>query len=488
MAVVGSAQLMARDIEATFEAGKFSVRVPYRIITNDRNDGPLTVCSASGLPAFGDLYAFGNESDDEMRLRSYQPQRIGDAATLVWVVWCQYSTPEQKDYGRGGEHTGGLGGGTGRESAAEFTNPLLETPSVKFHSSGREVPIFQIRDNITGTFKPATASNGEPFDPPPKTTSRVLTLEIVRNEPLSANQPAIAIQYQDAVNSDTFWGMPRGTWKVKEIVPERQERQIQGGTRVPFLRVAYSFEGRPEGWDVNLLDYGSFYLQNDPKGSAFPQKKTQFRTSEGHPTSGPLNGKGGALPGRMQFTVDTSTDIVTVPSNPAGITFSNGDLVLVEAASGSTLPTPLSRRRSYYVSGSSGLAFTLSGTVAGEIESIDFTVSPNQVTTKTPHGLTTGNTVVIADAQCIEFSDTDSVINTYWTIIVTGTRTFTLNGSVVAPLAYERGGKVMRPIDITTAGTGTFYIWSPGVFFRIRPQNWLPFAALGLPGSFTQVQ
>ena len=410
----------------SFELGKYVVRVPYRVVVDSVNDGPQTVASAAGLPILYSTYSYGSESNSEMLARRYEPEPIGSSKTLLWRVNVVYETPSQKE-GRGGPGGRDAGGGTGRVTPGEFLNPLLELPSVKFHSSGREALITRIYDNITGTFKPCTASNGEVFDPPPKFIETYGTLEISRNEPISSPQPGTALGYGNAVNSDYFWGIAPGYWRAKEIVPERQDRQLPSSPfKFAFLRVAYAFEYNPQGWDIPLLDYGSYYWARPENSSAavpgnLPAVRRDIMTREGTKTSAPLNGNGMPLPDRVPYTPTAASDVINIAATTPPQRFSVGDIVQFSAIpltgsppSSVVAPAPLSFNRVYYV-----------------VENI-----------------------VTAGAQALKVSATF-------------------------------GGAA---ITLTDTGTGWQYIYSPGVFFTIRPYNRLPYAALNLPQSFALVQ
>jgi hypothetical protein len=424
MSVVGSAEPINMP-EGNFGLGRQMVRVPYRVIVNSQNDGPLTVASAPGLPVIYSTYAWGSESNDELVLTRFESKRQGSSKTLTWIVEAIYETPETKE----GRSNRDAGAGTGRRTAGEFTNPLLEIPTVKWHSSGREALLTRIYDNTTGIVKPCTASNGEVFDPPPKFIETFATLEIQRNESIAANQPGIAALYTNAINSDVFWGLPAGYWRFKEIVPERQDRQIPVAPyKFPFLRVSYVAEYNPAGWDIQLLDYGSYYWErpvNSPGGAAgaIPARRIKIKTADGHDTSAPLNGYGMPLPDRVPWTPVTGAGpgAVTIAATSPIQKFNVGDLIQFTAIpttgsppSSVVAPAPLSFNTVYYV---------ISNTVTAGAQAIDVSTTPG------------------------------------------GAR-----------------------IALTTTGTGWQYAYSPGVFFTIRPYNRLPFAALGLPQSFAAVQ
>lgn len=414
--------------EATFELGKYSIRVPYRVTTDSVNDGPLTVCQASGLPSFYAPYVWGNDSNEDAVLVRYEPKPLGTAPTKVWIVECVYETPTQKESKGSDNANRKTGGGTGRTTPGEFTNPLLEMPSVKWHSSGREALLTRIYDTITGTLKPCTASNGEVFDPPPKYIESLATLEITRNEPIGANQPSIAATYTNAVNSDTFWGVAAGYWKIKEIVPERQDRQVPNSPfKFPFLRVSYSFEYNPQGWDIQLLDYGSYYWERnfaDPGGVGNPvlrATRTRIVTTDGHPTSAPLNGVGRPLPDRQPCTITDGSDTIDIPAATPLYPFAVGDTVIFSAIqkpaeNGIVAAAPLVFGVPYYV---------VSNTVTGSAQALKVS-------------LTSGGAAI-----------------------------------TISNPSNQKGWQ---------------YIYSPGVFFPIRPYTRLPFSSLALPQSFAMVQ
>jgi hypothetical protein len=167
---------------------------------------------------------------------------------------------------------------------------------------------------------------------------RYVTLEISRNEPITAPHPALSIQYMNAVNADVFWGMSPGVWMCKDIVAERQVRQIPGGGEAVFLHVSYQFEGT-DTWDIQLLDYGTYYFRNDPTAPTHATMPA-FMTREGHPTAGPLNGQGGALIRNVPFTVTLGGNTVTFGVGAMGqFSLVNGQAIQVKNIGG-VLPTP----------------------------------------------------------------------------------------------------------------------------------------------------
>lgn len=340
MSVVGSALEMPNSPEASISMGKRSYTRRFRVITNDRNDGPLIVLSAAGIPPLYTQYATPNESDPIALVRSYDPQRIGPAQ-LVWTVAVKYETPELK---------GGDKSGSGTDTPGEQNNPQLELPTVKTSESEYEELVTQVYDPTTNNAAPPASSAGEVFDPPSKRQNFYESLEISRNEDLSAPHPALGNLYRNSVNSDTFWGLAPGTWRCVQISAERQVRQLQNGTFVAFLKVTYKFTARPNGWDDQLLDYGNYYFRPvlDGAGDVTNWVNTQFKTADGHTRTGLLDGNGGALPDQAAFTVSGNLLTITAQNSNQLVYFPANLAVKVGAGAGGSLPTGLTAGTVYY--------------------------------------------------------------------------------------------------------------------------------------------
>lgn len=142
-------------------------------------------------------------------------------------------------------------------------------------------------------FQPAHASNGEIFVPPPEMDASRLILTITRNEDISSPHPALALAYQDSLNSDIFWGAAPGQCKVMSITAQRQTKQLPDGSVVVYLRCTYQFQFRPF-WDIQLLDKGNFYFAATSMADPTPARYA-FQSREGQPIEGLLDGNGQKL-------------------------------------------------------------------------------------------------------------------------------------------------------------------------------------------------
>lgn len=146
---------------------------------------------------------------------------------------------------------------------------------------------------INNAIKPCMASNGEIFVPPPEMDESHLIMTITRNEDITAPHPALAITYQDVVNSDIFWGALPGQCKCKSITVQRQVKQFPDGSALPYLRVTYIFHFK-SSWNIQLLDKGTWYWYQQTNAS--PVREQKKVTSDGQPVDCLLDGKGGLLP------------------------------------------------------------------------------------------------------------------------------------------------------------------------------------------------
>lgn len=513
MSVV-SCRRSSRPARGTFELGQYVIYEYWTVIVSSLSDTPLVVTAATGLPRLFDLYT----GSAIMRARSFEAEQTADNS-LVWNVTVIYRTPDLKEGQRGdfGGTGRDSGGGTGRENATDFNNPLSELPKVKFSTTSKEDAVTQIYDVNAGILKPVTASNGELFDPPPKKLTRGIGLEISRNEDISAPHPLTALTYVDAVNSDTWWGLPPGSWLCVSIGAERAERQVPGGAPIPYLSVVYSFEARAE-WDIVILDSGSYYnlpsaastsnpflpllapsnlwVPFDPVSVAAAAvtptafRRRQFQSAEGHPVHAPLNGQGGALPSASTFTSSTSTNRLTVPA-PATASpgvYVNGIAVQVWATGG-TLPAPLSPLAVYYTVN-----------VNLDDNSFQLTANPNtqQITVSGCSYSAAGGAFINAAAGrfvgvAIGMRVFGRGIPASTTVTSAGSGTATQINLSATPTETVTSGTVIfygvaGTVTITSDGTGTFTVKPLGVFLRVRPYNRVPFGALGLPQSFLDVQ
>jgi hypothetical protein len=294
MGIVGTAQERPNSPTGGGGINKRTWTRTFLVQTDSYSDGPFTVAAAPGIPKLYSLYTFGNERDDYARLREVRPERI-EPNSLFWEVTCEYSTPEvesETDTGKGSSK---------REVDGQQDVPTLQLPEIETSFEKYQQVVYGVFDVKTGQLTPCRASNKQVFDPPPVKENSRLIITITRNEDINSDHPAQSILYQDAVNSDTWWSQPPGTFKCQAITAQRQTKNTSKGTIIPYLRVTYKFEGRPyqqvpgDNWDLVLLDAGTYYL-NDIGGQPPVVQKLKFISDDGHPITHALDGKGNPLP------------------------------------------------------------------------------------------------------------------------------------------------------------------------------------------------
>lgn len=180
------------------------------------------------------------------------------------------------------------------------TGPSLATTITAINTTSGDItlatPWPYATQTVTFTdmsFQPIRASNGEPFNPPPNRDESKLILSITRNEALATPHPALAVAYQDCVNSDVFWGADPGMVKVSNITVRRETRQLASGTTVAYLRCSYVFHIKGS-WDVQLLNKGTYYWTTDSRHSV-GAKQQAFKSADGQPIDGLLTANGGKL-------------------------------------------------------------------------------------------------------------------------------------------------------------------------------------------------
>lgn len=273
MSIVGTAREMPNSPEGSIQDGKASFTRRFQVQTDSYSDGPMTVLQALGLPYINSVFTFGNEGH-YARCQSVAPTRLAPNS-LYWEVEASYETqdpskPEQRE----GQHE----------------SPLIELPDISTSFERFDKVIYSVYNTSTEEIEPCKASNGQIFDPPPTKDESRLVLTISRNEPLTAQWLPLSVIFQDAVNEDTFWGSAPGTAKVSSITAQRMTKPLQSGLPFAYLKTTYVIHFRNEGWDLQLLNHGDYYITSGEN-----VKKIMFQGEQGQPIKGLLDENGDRL-------------------------------------------------------------------------------------------------------------------------------------------------------------------------------------------------
>jgi hypothetical protein len=230
MAIVSVREVASGRDGTLNNKGERSYSRAFQVITDDPLDGPLLVRTASGIPQRGSIYATATEIDPGAKVKAINPSQDADNPR-VWTVKVDYdSVTEDKP-----------------------ENPLDRPIEISWTAAPYERVVFNDTDG-----KAILNSAGDYFDPPLTIDDSRPVLTVVRNEP--SYNPTLAIDYQDAVNTDSFLGFSPGQVKVAKIdATSATENDIF------YWRVTYEFHFRREGWALSVLDQGRYQkLNNKP--------------------------------------------------------------------------------------------------------------------------------------------------------------------------------------------------------------------------------
>lgn len=222
-----SATLIGEKVEgrATIDDGfhRTYTRV-FLVKTTSTQDGPLTVTLATGVPRVWDPYTTNTDTDLGALCKSVSAQPTD--SPFLWEVTVEYDSVV-------------------REEGQQAENPLARPADIDWSF----VPYVKAAQrDVFGL--PILNSAGQPFDPPPEMDDRRIQLTIQRNE--ETFDPLQAFEFQDATNSDVFFGGGIAAWKVMSIKANGPHSE----NGVSFWRVTYEFEFRREGWFLRTLDQG----------------------------------------------------------------------------------------------------------------------------------------------------------------------------------------------------------------------------------------
>ena len=252
----------------------------FRIITDSMLDGPFQVTAIP--PPFPVLFGFYSDPAGGIDLgalcNKITPRQTDEP--FVWEVTCEFSSkidnPEQAQDG----------------SAQQ--NPLLRPPVVKWSMAKFQRPVDQDNDG-----SPIVNSAGERFDPPIEIDDSRPVLHISRNE--ATVDPSLIVQYQDAVNADTFFGCDPGTAKMDSICAESA---FENG--VFYWKFEYEIHFRFDGWAVQPLDQGYHHLVSGvPSVNRDPQSGNPYPAPRLLDGAGNMLGSGGT-PVFLSFDVYNS--------------------------------------------------------------------------------------------------------------------------------------------------------------------------------------
>ena len=215
----------------------------YTARTDSDQDGVITVGNDSRLPQRGDVYFFNGEVDAGALCISVSP-RQDPGNQRVWEVTCLYSS----------ELGGGQGVALGGDSRYNKDNPLQVPPVVTWNTWSELHPVDE---DINGF--PVANACAMPFDPTVMKRVQSPAVIVERNE---ATYPVLFAQtYNDAINSDVFYGWQPETAKVESITA--QNRFDNG---IPYWAVRYEIHFKSPDWKERIANVGTRHYKLDANG------------------------------------------------------------------------------------------------------------------------------------------------------------------------------------------------------------------------------
>jgi len=224
---------------ATNDRGNRSYTRVWTVETTAKSDNSYIVGSASGLPVIGNTHP----SDGQAFCHRLDVKCTG--GWKIWTVTAHYSTERELS-----------------------TTATSDPARITWETEQFQRVAFEDKDGNA-----ITNSSGEYFDPMPTIddSRRVVTVE--KN---LAVVPSWILDYQDAVNSDTFTvdGISIGVGKAKMQRVSVGPEEIRSSTT--FRTVRFTIALQRDGWALRLLDVG--YTQ---KNATTPTYREQLTMDDG---------------------------------------------------------------------------------------------------------------------------------------------------------------------------------------------------------------
>ncbi len=214
----------------------------YKAVTDNKNDGPLTVLSNAGIPAYlSGTYAFGNDADTGAFRRSVDCELLTDptqgGSWKVWEITVNYSTDAVE---------------SGNDANANATNPT-QLSEERWWSFTR----YQKSVEKDAFGEPVVNGAGDRFFDLTKQAHHISLF--VKKHYNKADYKDLELDENiDHTNSKKFYDRPERSW----LVSINNVREYRHGSS-DYFEVTYEFEAAPPGenWDVQPANIGPRYIE-----------------------------------------------------------------------------------------------------------------------------------------------------------------------------------------------------------------------------------
>ena len=226
----------------------------FRVTSNDKTDGPFEVGSTSGLPLIGSAHPEdANAFCIELTVENTEPY-------AGWTVTANYSDERVID-----------------------DNPTDDAAEINWGSEQfQKVAVVDRDGNLI------VNSAGDLFDPPAMIDDSRRVVTVSKN---LATVPSWILDYQDAINSDTFTidGISIGVGKAKMQAVTVGPKQRRNST--VFRTVTFTIHLQRDGWVLDILDAGFNRIPTGDTSNRVPITLDGVLPSAPYP----LNGAGAPL-------------------------------------------------------------------------------------------------------------------------------------------------------------------------------------------------
>lgn len=226
----------------------------FRVTSNDKTDGPFEVGSTSGLPLIGSAHPEdANAFCIELTVENTEPY-------AGWTVTANYSDERVID-----------------------DNPTDDAAEINWGSEQfQKVAVVDRDGNLI------VNSAGDLFDPPAMIDDSRRVVTVSKN---LATVPSWILDYQDAINSDTFTidGISIGVGKAKMQAVTVGPKQRRNST--VFRTVNFTIHLQRDGWVLDILDAGFNRIPTGDTSNRVPITLDGVLPSAPYP----LNGAGAPL-------------------------------------------------------------------------------------------------------------------------------------------------------------------------------------------------
>ena len=141
-------------------------------------------------------------------------------------------------------------------------NPLFRDPEITVDTETITIAARGEVDAGGVLTKAIATSAGEPYDPAPEEEIEILLINITRWE-LPNFSMAQYFDYQNTVNDASFifgdYTIEEGHCKIRTRIGKRETHVANDGTETEFRVYEYSLAVSPLSWDIELLDFGTYY-------------------------------------------------------------------------------------------------------------------------------------------------------------------------------------------------------------------------------------